>query len=294
MCPRPSLALMFSLLLLSSTPAFADYRAWYAPWDYGGDFQPGDISEDTTKMVPPSNACGFRITLPSYYRWTNDEDGTLSDGNLSKDVIIWIDNPGAGCSRSFSTRYYDDSHTFSPPGGIGVSIEISTNYSAYWVNDNGYYLFTCGGCVGPDDEVAGPPQDIWAHLIIGGFKSLSGAVIDPRRQTHASASVAALVRETADLQPRLQARIAERRKTPLSVLEKSVRSLEDAAVQALAAARASGASCERFTSAGHFAEAFSACVAAERGVAHSDALMRAAWFLYHPPAKAAPAAPVGR
>src|SRR5262245_43840144 len=114
---RPSIAFMgvvtLSLLMLSSAPAFAGYRAWYAPWDYIGDFQSGDVSDDFTEMVPPASACGLRISTPSTYRWTDDEDGTTASGSLSKDVIIWIDHPG--CSRPFSTRYYDDSHTFSPP-----------------------------------------------------------------------------------------------------------------------------------------------------------------------------------
>jgi hypothetical protein len=282
------LGLTLSLLTLSSAPAFADYRAWYSPWDYVGDFQSGDVSEDFTEMLPPASACGFRITTPSYYRWTDDEDGTIADGNLSKDVIIWIDNPG--CSRSFSTRYYDDSHTFSPPGGVGVSIEISTNYSAYWVNDNGYYLYTCNGCVGPDDEVAVPPEDIWAHLVITGFKAVGGAVGDPKRQSRAAAAVAVISRKAADLQPLLQARIAERRRTPLSVLEASVRALEDAAVRALASALTAGKECEALTSSGHYAEAFKACASATRSVEHSDALMQTAWFLPRPPARPAAAA----
>src|SRR5687767_1232945 len=105
--------MMLSVLVLSSAPAFAEYRGWYAPWDYVGDFQVGDVSEDFTKMFPPATACGLRINTPSYYRWTDDVDGTIASGDLYKDVIIWIDNPGAGCSRAFSTRYADGSHTFS-------------------------------------------------------------------------------------------------------------------------------------------------------------------------------------
>ena len=32
-------------LTLSSTPAFAAYRAWFAPWDYVGDFEPGQAGQ---------------------------------------------------------------------------------------------------------------------------------------------------------------------------------------------------------------------------------------------------------
>ena len=284
------IGMALSVLAVSSTPAFAGYRGWYAPWDYQGDFQPGDISEDFTEMLPPATACGLRIRTPSYYRWTDDEDGTTADGNLSRDVIIWIDNENAGCSRSFSTRYYDDSHTFSPPGGVGVSIDISTNYGAYWVNNNGYYLYTCNGCVGVDDEVAVAPEDIWSQLVVTGFKAVSGAVGDPRRQARAADAIASTTRQAADLQPLLRARIAERRRTPLSVIEASVRALEDAAVRSLVSALTAGKDCEALTRAGHYADAFKACVSAMGSVEHSDALMGTAWSLYHPPAKPTAAA----
>jgi len=284
------IGMALSALAVSATSASAGYRAWYAPWDYIGDFQPGDISEDFTEMLPPATACGLRIKTPGYYRWTDDEDGTIADGDMSKDVIIWIDNEGAGCSRSFSTRYYDDSHTFSPPGGVGVSIDISTNYGAYWVNNNGYYLYTCNGCVGPDDEAVAPPEDIWSRLVVTGFRAVSGAVGDPRRQARAADAIASMTRRAGDLQPLLKARIAERRRTPLSVLEASVRALEDASVRTLAAAITAGKNCEALTRAGHYADAFIACVSAMGSVDHSDALMGTAWSLYHPPAKPTAAA----
>ena len=107
-------------LTLSSTPAFAEYRAWFAPWDYVGDFQPGDISEDFSEMVPPDEACGLRISTPSYYAWTDDVDGIVASHDLYQDVIIWIDNPGADCTESFSVTKADKSATYSPPDGGGI------------------------------------------------------------------------------------------------------------------------------------------------------------------------------
>ena len=77
---RPAITLMgvvtFAALTLSSAPAFAGCRAWYGPWDYVGDFQSGDVSDDFTDMFPPEDACGLRIVTPSYYRWTDDVDGS--------------------------------------------------------------------------------------------------------------------------------------------------------------------------------------------------------------------------
>ena len=170
-------------LALSSSPAFAEYRAWFAPWDYIGDFQPGDISEDFSEMTPPDEACGLRISTPSYYAWTDDVEGIVGSHDLYQDVIIWIDNPDADCDESFSVTKADMSATYSPPDGA-VSMEIHTNYGAYWVNKNGYYLYTCGGgekCVGADDFTI-PPQDIWSTLTASAFADVSGSTIDPRRQ----------------------------------------------------------------------------------------------------------------
>ena len=65
-----------SALVLSATPASAEYRAWFSAWDYVGDFQPGDISEGFSEMSPPAEACGLRITDPGYYAWTNDVDAS--------------------------------------------------------------------------------------------------------------------------------------------------------------------------------------------------------------------------
>jgi hypothetical protein len=274
----------FSLLLASSSPAFAEYRAWFAPWDYVGDFQPGDVSEDYTEMIPPPSACGLRITDPGYYRWTDDVGGTVSSDDLYKDVIIWIDNPGAGCSRSFSVRYSDDSVTFAPPQAGAVSIEISTNYGAHWVTDTGYYLYTCSGCVGADDLTV-PPQDHWSLPAASALTDVSGSILDVRRQFRVAGAIANLSRHLAQLQIFLQARIADRRRAPLGGLEGPVRNLEDAAAQKLAAARASADTCETLARRAAFTDSYVACTTAARDVEQSESLMLAAWSLSHPPSK---------
>ena len=274
-----------SVLVFSASPSFASYRAWYSPWDYIGDFQPGDVSEEFTEMFPPAVACGMRIKNPSTYRWTNDEDDTVTDqdgnwynGTMYKDVIIWLDNPG--CSRSFSVTTWDEMTTYSLPPVGAVSIEIFTSYGAYWVNDNGYYLYTCGACKGPDDEAVLPPDDEWSLPAASGLKAVSAALIDPRRQTDAASVIASLSHEVAQLQPFLQKRIVDRRRVRLGSLEASVRSLEDAAVQALAEARTSAAACETLARQSAYTDSFVACTTAARQVERSQSLMRTAWFLY--------------
>jgi hypothetical protein len=270
-----------SVLVLSTSPAFAEYRAWFAPWDYVGDFQPGDISEDFTEMVPPDEACGLRISDPSYYAWRNDVDGVVASHDLYQDVIIWIDNPGADCPESFSVTKADMSATFSPPNSGAVSMAIYTNYGAYWVNKNGYYLYTCGGCAGPNDFTL-PFDDIWSVLATS-FTNVSGSIRDPRRQSRVFSAVADLSLRVGQLQTLLRDRIAARRRTLLGGLESSVRSLEDAAVRTLAAARTAADTCATFVQKGFYSESFVACTAAERAVEESGSLGRAAWFLYHPP-----------
>jgi hypothetical protein len=276
-------------LALSSNAAFAEYRAWFAPWDYVGDFQPGDISEGFSEMVPPDEACGLRISTPSYYAWTDDVDGIITSHDLYQDVIIWIDNPGEDCTESFSVTKADMSATFSPPGGGAVSIEIHTNYGAYWVNKDGYYLFTCGdACDGPD-EFAIPPQDIWSTLTASAFADVSGSTIDPRRQSRAFSAIADLALRVGELRTLLENRIVTRRRAPLGGLESSVRGLEDAAVRTLAAARTAADTCASFVKKGFYIESFAACTNAGRAVVDSDSLMRTAWFLYHPPSRQATA-----
>jgi hypothetical protein len=274
--------LWLSALVLSATPASAEYRAWFSAWDYVGDFQPGDVSEGFSEMSPPAEACGLRITDPSYYAWTNDVDAVIASHDLYQDVIIWIDNPGADCPRSFSVTKADLSTTYSPPNGGAASMEIHTNYGAYWVNKNGYYLYTCGNCVGPD-EFTVPAEDIWSLMTVSAFANAGGAILDPRRQSRALTAVAALSPRVAQLQTFLKNRITNRRRTALPGQEASVRSLEDAATRALATARKKTNSCASLVQSGLYADAFAACVDASREVEHGDALMRAAWFLYNPP-----------
>ena len=271
-----------SALVLSASPAFAEYRAWFSDWDYVGDFQPGDVSEGFSEMNPPAGACGLRINDPTYYAWTNDADGAGASHDLFQDVIIWIDNPGADCPRSFSVTKADLSATYVPPDGGAVSMEIHTSYGAYWVNKNGYYLYTCSNCSGPD-QFTGPADDIWSLSVVSSFANAGGAVLDPRRQSQAFSAVADLSIRVGQLQTRLKNRIADRRRTTLAGQEASVRSLEDAATLALAAARKKVNSCASLLQSGAYLDAFAACTTASRDVEHGLDVERAAWFLHNPP-----------
>jgi hypothetical protein len=233
-------------------------------------------------MTPPAEACGLRVTNPSYYAWTNDVDGVVASHDLYQDVIIWIDNPGADCSRSFSVTKADLSATYLPPGGGAVSMEIHTNHGAYWVNKNGYYLYTCGNCAGPGQFTV-PADDVWSLMAVSAFANAGGALLDPRRQSRALTDVAALAPRVEQLQTFLKNRIANRRRTPLVGQEASVRGLEDAATRALAAARKQADTCASLARSGLYLEAFTACTTASRDVEYGDALIRAAWFLHNPP-----------
>jgi hypothetical protein len=240
-------------------------------------------------MLPPAGACGLRISDPSYYSWTNDVDVVVDSGNLGPDVIIWIDNPG--CTEPFSVTTADKGTTYALPDDGAVSMNIFTNHAAYWVNNSGYSLVVpCGNlCDGPD-AFAIPPEDIWSMLTASAFADVSGATIDPRRQSRVFSAVADLALRVGQLRTQLQNRLATRRRTSLGGLEPSVRSLEDAAARQLAAARTSADTCASLVQKGFFIESFAACTKAGRSVEDSDSLMRAAWFLYHPPAPQATSA----
>ena len=97
------------VLALSAQPASAEYRAWYAPSDYFGYFEAGDVSEGETKMIPPVGACGLRLISPNNFRWADGDGNTVEDdenenpGPLENgDVIIWLDAPN--CWHSFSVE----------------------------------------------------------------------------------------------------------------------------------------------------------------------------------------------
>ena len=274
------------VLALSASPASAEYRAWYAPWSYVGQFEAGDVSEDQTKMIPPAGACGLRLISPNTYRWSDSDGNTVEDddndnpGNLIGDVIIWVDAPN--CWRSFSVAQSNGSDTLELPDDGAAYIEIHDSDGAYWVNDAGCHLTGCGGVEpGPDDEAI-PPSDHWSVATLSAFKAVSAGVIDPRRQPRAVTAIATLSSQTAHLQPLLQQLITERRRSSLGVIEASVRGLEDAATRALSAARSSVATCETRARQRAYGDAFVACTTAGQHVEHSGSLARAAWSLAQP------------
>jgi hypothetical protein len=283
---RASVILLFASLcvsVFSSTPAFASYRAWYAQWDNIGSFEAGDISEDYFKLTPPQpGICGLRIKSPNTYAWVNDDMVPVAAGNLSKDIIMWLDNPG--CSRPFSVRYADDSQTFLPAGGA-VSIELFNSEGAYWVTDTGYYYFICDNCVAVDNKVVYPPEDFWSLPAASAFKSVSASMIDPLHQSAVVGATGSLAFQLSALEPAVAKRIVNRRRASLGGLETSVRSLEDAGMQALASASDSAERCQTFAQQGAYTKAFVECTTAGRQVEQSGSLLAAAWSLYSQPVK---------
>lgn len=276
-----------SLFVLSASPAFASYRAWYAPGDDIGQFETGDVSEDETKLIPPVGACGFRMISPNSFRWVSsdgntvvDDDGLYESGPIVLDAIIWLGHPG--CSQPFST-VIDSGDTLELPEAGALYLEIDGAEGAYWVGDDGCHVTGCGGVDGPDDEAIAPPK-YWLVSVVSAFKAVSASIVDPSRQPQAFTAVATLAQDVVELQPRLRNLIADRRRSPLGVLEASVRSLEDAATKALTAARSSVATCETRTRQRAYSDAFVACMTAGRYVEHSTALIRTATSLSLQPA----------
>jgi hypothetical protein len=222
------------------------------------------------------------VKTPNTYAWVNDDMVPIASGNLSKDIIMWLDNPG--CSKPFSVRYSDNSHTFSPPEGA-VSIELLNSDGAYWVTDTGYYYFTCGDCVAVDDKVVYPPDDVWSLPAASAFKAVSASVVDPLRQSAAVSAIATLAFQLSALKPAVATRIVDRRRAALGGLEASVRSLEDAGTKALAAASDSANRCQTLAKKGAYTKAQLACTTAGRQVEESGSLLAAGWSLHSQPMK---------
>jgi hypothetical protein len=155
-------------------------------------------------------------------------------------------------------------------------MEISTNYSAHWVGNDGYYLYTCNACVGATD-FAIEPDDVWWPWLPAGaaFKAVGASLLDPQRHTAILGAIPALSREVARLQTTLQSRLTTRRRSlPLGHLEESARSLEDAAARALSDARKAVASCDTLAKQGALTEASVACTTAGQRVERSRSLAR--------------------
>ncbi len=91
-------------------------------------------------LTPPSWACGRKFTNPSSYRHLNTYHGTLDSDDFWKDVYVWIPKPGCPYTSEAVVEHTDGNQTFPPPVGA-IAIEISTNYSSQWVNEDGGWPF---------------------------------------------------------------------------------------------------------------------------------------------------------
>ena len=272
-----------SVLVVSAAPASAAYRAWFSPWSYVGTFEAGDVSEGyKTLMVPPPGACGLRLLSPSSFYWANDEgaivqtdEGQDESGPINGDATIWIDGPG--CSRPFSVT--DGNNPLDFPENGAVWVELMNTEGAYWVTEEGCHLTGCGGVDPYSDDEATTPSDYWSVAVVASFTAVTPSIVDPQRQPRAVNAITSLSRDVAQLQPVLQNLIANRRRVPLGVIEASVRSLEDAAVKSLNAARSSVATCETRARQRAYADAFVACAMAGSHLEHSAALIRTARWI---------------
>jgi len=162
-------ALIPGVLALSaySSTSLADYKIWYD----SENFQEHQIYNGNTLLVPPDWACGRKFSMPSYYRHLDVYHNTLDSADFWKDIYVWIEKPGCPYTNTSFIEYIDGSQTFSPPLGA-IAIEISTNYSSRWVDENGSWP-VCNDCAGPTEY--GTKTHEWEN-IFGSIATLKKSV----------------------------------------------------------------------------------------------------------------------
>jgi hypothetical protein len=248
--------LLVAALVLSSSSAFAmaHYRVWYFD-DVYESFNEGDVSDGTTKLTPTSWACGLKFDNPSYYRWVNGYGSTMSSGNLSKDVYVWMPLPGCPENEPL-IEYHDGSHTFAHPPGASY-MEISTHDGVYWIDEDGGWP-SCHPCNAFDDfQYVFNPID-W-DIFENSVATLKTLLLNTRGQTRLAAPIAQARSSVSHLTVTFTATIQARRRTPLADREATVRSLEDAAARLLVSAEQRLSVCGDAAKTNQFPEAYAAC-----------------------------------
>jgi hypothetical protein len=232
----------------------AHYRVWYFD-DVYESFNEGDVSDGTTKLTPTSWACGLRFDNPSYYRWVDGYGSTMSSGNLSKDVHVWMPLPGCPQNEPL-IEYHDGSHTFAHPPGASY-MEISTHDGVYWIDEEGGWP-SCNPCNAFDDfQYVFNPVD-W-DIFESSVATLKTLLLNTRVQARLATPIAQARADVSHLTMTFTATVQARRRTPLADREATVRSLEDAAARLLASAQKRLSVCSDAAKAYQFADAYAAC-----------------------------------
>ncbi len=136
---------MFLALSTYSTTSLADYYVWYD----NENRQEQQLYSGNTLLEAPDWACARKFTMPSYYRHLDTYHNTLNSADFWKDIYVWIPKPGCPYTSEAFIEYTDSSQSFTPPIGA-IGIEISTNYSSRWVDENGGWPH-CNDCQGSLD-----------------------------------------------------------------------------------------------------------------------------------------------
>jgi hypothetical protein len=232
----------------------AHYRVWYFD-DVYESFNEGDVSDGTTKLTPTSWACGLKFDNPSYYRWVDGYGSTMSSGNFSKDVHVWMPLPGCPENEPL-IEYHDGSHTFNHPPGASY-MEISTHDGVYWIDEEGGWP-SCHACNAFDDfQYFFNPVD-WG-LVENSVSTLKSLLLNTRGQTRLATPIAQARSSVSQLTVTYTFTVQSRRRTPLADREATVRSLEDAAARLLASAAERMAACGSAAKTNQFPEAYAAC-----------------------------------
>ena len=219
-----SLAFLTGGLLLSTGALAADYKAWYID-DVYGYFEYGDLSAGNNKLTIPDGACGRRWEIPSYYRWVGEYGNTISSADLYSTVQIWV--PKAGCPHEdelvFQTQSGQD---FTPALGTHY-LQLYSNYGSTWIGADGKHLSCLPGCVGLGGWKYKANTHSWGvvEALLEDLKqSLPGG--NTRR---ADALLGEAQQRLPMLIGQIDARIQERRRTPLDGFERYVSDIERAA-----------------------------------------------------------------
>lgn len=223
--PRFSCTALFAAaLLLLSANADASYKAWYID-DTDGFYQYGDLVAGSTKLSIPNSACARRWTLPKYYRWVGQYSNTISSADLYSTVEIWVPKPG--CPNGNTLVFQKQSgQVYSPPSGTHY-LELYSDYGSNWIDADGKHLSCLPGCVGLGGWGYKANNHSWGvvELLLEDIKqALPGG--DTRR---ADALLAEVQQRMPELVKQLDARVQERRRTPLDGFERYISDIEDAA-----------------------------------------------------------------
>ena len=280
--------LILGSLVVSANSAFAmvQYKVWY--FDNNFDwFQEGDVSVGGVKLNPPAWACTLRFYNPSYYRWVDGDENTISSEDFYQDVRVHLPRPG--CPESEVVVKLLDGIVIEREDEDGDPIypsyiEISTNGAINWLDADGSN-HACGfACVAPVGFKY-LKFKYTGNVVLSSIEGVQGTMLDLQRQARVLDAVAGLRRQVSHLDAETRGQVMARRRHALGDREASVRALEDAALSRLAEAGRKLLECEDRAREWHFTEAFVAGELGSEQVAAVQSLLEVAERSFPPRAQ---------